>query len=151
MALDFPSSPSTNQTYTDSGKTWTWNGSAWVLSIPSYLSLSGGTVTGDLTLSGTGFLKLPAGTTAQRPASPATGAVRFNSTNLAFEGYNGTAWVPVGGATGGAGNSVFYENDNTVTVNYTLTAGKNAGSFGPITISPGVVVTVPSGARWTIV
>lgn len=42
--------------------------------------------------SSTGGLFLPTGTTAQRPASPATGQIRFNSTTNAVEVYNGTAW-----------------------------------------------------------
>jgi hypothetical protein len=42
--------------------------------------------------SATGGLFLPVGTTAQRPASPATGQIRFNSTTNAVEVYNGTAW-----------------------------------------------------------
>ena len=62
-----------------------------------------GTVTsgGDIIMSGTGSLQLPAGTTAQRPTG-ATGDIRFNSTTAGFEGYNGSAWgelangVPVG-------------------------------------------------------
>lgn len=29
MALDFPNSPSLNDTYTESGRTWQWNGTAW--------------------------------------------------------------------------------------------------------------------------
>jgi hypothetical protein len=56
-----------------------------------------------------------------------------------------------GGATGGSGNEIFYENEKTVTVNYTITSGKNAMSAGPITIADGVVVTVPDGSTWTIV
>jgi hypothetical protein len=31
MALDFPSSPALNDTYTEAGKTWRWNGSGWQL------------------------------------------------------------------------------------------------------------------------
>ena len=31
MALNFPSSPNTNATYSFSGKTWTYNGNAWAL------------------------------------------------------------------------------------------------------------------------
>lgn len=27
--LNFPASPVLNQTYTDNGKTWKWNGTAW--------------------------------------------------------------------------------------------------------------------------
>jgi hypothetical protein len=46
---------------------------------------------------------------------------------------------------------VFIENDQTVTTNYTISAGKNAGTFGPITINGGVTVTVPSGSVWSIV
>ena len=56
-----------------------------------------------------------------------------------------------GGATGATGNYIFYENDQTVTGDYTLNNGKNAGSFGPITISTGVTVTIPTGATWSIV
>ena len=41
---------------------------------------------------GTGAAVLPDGTTGQRPGSPAVGAVRFNSTTTAFEGWDGTAW-----------------------------------------------------------
>jgi hypothetical protein len=31
MAIDFPNSPETNSTHTVGGKTWTWNGTAWVV------------------------------------------------------------------------------------------------------------------------
>jgi fibronectin-binding autotransporter adhesin len=40
----------------------------------------------------TGYFDLPAGTTAQRPASPATGMIRFNTTNTEYEVYDGTEW-----------------------------------------------------------
>ena len=40
----------------------------------------------------TGFLTLPAGTTAQRPGSPANGMVRFNSTLNLLEGYYDGSW-----------------------------------------------------------
>jgi hypothetical protein len=42
-------------------------------------------------------------------------------------------------------------NDNTVTVNYTVPANVNAGSYGPITIVDGITVTVDTDANWTIV
>ena len=47
----------------------------------------------------TGSFPLPAGTTAQRDGSPATGAVRFNSSLTQFEGYTGSAWGSLGGST----------------------------------------------------
>jgi len=46
---------------------------------------------------GTGAMVPPKGTTAQRPVSPITGQFRYNTSIGAFEGYNGSAWVPVGG------------------------------------------------------
>ena len=47
------------------------------------------------TFTGTDGIVIPSGTTAQRPVSPATGTIRFNTTDSRFEGYNGTAWVPI--------------------------------------------------------
>jgi len=55
---------------------------------------------GNASLSATGFFTTAVGTTAQRPGTPVTGMFRFNSSLTKFEGYNGTAWSPVGG--GGA-------------------------------------------------
>ena len=55
------------------------------------------------------------------------------------------------GATGGGSDEIFYENDKTVTADYSITSGKNAMSAGPITIDDGVTVTVPSGSTYTIV
>ena len=58
------------------------------------------------------------------------------------------ASAPVGGAST---NSVFFENDKLVEVHYQITSTKNAMSAGPISISAGIAVTVPSGCSWTIV
>jgi molybdenum cofactor biosynthesis enzyme len=56
-----------------------------------------------------------------------------------------------GGAAGTGNNQVFFQNDLTVTGSYTIPTGKNAGTFGPITVNSGVTVTVPSGSVWTVV
>ena len=56
-----------------------------------------------------------------------------------------------GAQGGGLLNAVFFENDQTVTDDYTITTSKNAGSFGPITIDDGVTVTIPNDSVWTIV
>lgn len=102
--------------------------------------------------SDTGSAKIPAGTTAQRDGSPGAGWLRFNTSLSKFEGWLGAAWGAIGGgATGGGNDAVFVENDQVVTTNYTITAGKNAMSAGPITVNSGVTVTVPSGSVWTIV
>lgn len=106
---------------------------------------------GDVLLSGTGVLDLPVGTTAERPGSPNSGMIRYNSTLGQFEGY-GTAWGTIGGgAKGGGSDDVFYENGQTVTTSYTLTTNKNAVTAGPVSINSGATVTVPSGASWVIV
>lgn len=100
--------------------------------------------------SSTGAAAIPAGTTAQRPTG-AAGSFRFNASLGKFEGHNGTAWGSVGGgATGGGADAVFVENDQVVTTSYTITAGKNAQTAGPITVNSGVTVTVPTGSRWVI-
>lgn len=44
-------------------------------------------------ITSTSALKVPVGTTAQRPATPAQGDIRYNTTTGKFEGYNGTVWV----------------------------------------------------------
>ena len=60
--------------------------------------------------------------------------------------------LPAGAPVGGAStNTVFFENDTAVAVNYQITSGKNAMSAGPIAINAGIAVTVPSGSAWTIV
>ena len=53
--------------------------------------------------------------------------------------------------TGGGSNQAFYLNDITITTNYTIPVGKNAGTFGPVTIDSGIVVTVSSGSYWSVV
>lgn len=71
----------------------------------------------------TGFLQLPSGTTAQRPASPANGMMRYNTTLNVVEMYNGatSTWntvaantytvdvlIAAGGGGGGAGGTPYY-------------------------------------------
>jgi len=110
------------------------------------------TFSGSVELTGTGYIDLPAGTTAQRPGTPNSGMVRFNSTLGQFEGHNGTAWGQLGGgATGGGSDTIFYLNGQTVTQNYTVGATSNAMSAGPITINSGVTVTVESGGNWIVI
>jgi len=56
------------------------------------------TVSGNVTLSGTGFLQLPSGNNStERPGSAAEGMLRWNDTDNIFEGYDGNAWGKIGG------------------------------------------------------
>jgi hypothetical protein len=116
----------------------------------SSTSIIGTTYDSTFEVNATDAIKIPVGTTAQRPVGIA-GQIRYNTTLNRFESYNGTAWGSIGGgATGGGADEVFVENSLTVSTNYTITSGKSASSTGDITINTGVTVTVPSGSRWVI-
>ena len=114
------------------------------------------TMTGDVTMSSTGFLLVPKGTTAQQPGQSnqppaAAGQFRYNSDLNQFEGYT-TSWGAIGGgagATGGGTDEVFLETGQTITTSYSLTAGKNAITVSP-TINNNVEVTVPTDATLVI-
>ena len=66
-------------------------------SLTSVGTLSALTVSGNVSLTGTGYIQLPSGTDAQRPGSPAEGMLRWNDTSNVFEGYDGSAWGAIGG------------------------------------------------------
>lgn len=106
------------------------------------------TAVSDQANSSTGYFDLPVGTTAQRPGSPTSGNMRYNTTTNSFEGYNGTAWGSIGG--GASAGGAIYENTKTISANYTLTTSTNGLSVGPITVASGATVSVGSGQRWVI-
>lgn len=111
-------------------------------------------ITGGTANLATGLLTIPTGTTAQRPSSANVGMFRYNTTTASFEGYGATGWGSIGGgggAKGGGSDAVFYENGQTVTADYTLTANTNAMSAGPITINSGVTITIGNTQSWTII
>jgi hypothetical protein len=99
--------------------------------------------TGDVTFSGFGYVQMPVGATTDRPGTPADGMLRYNSTLDIFEGYINGIWGQVGGtgATGNGADEVFYENNQTITLSYTIPSTKNAMSTGPITLDAGFVGT----------
>jgi hypothetical protein len=90
------------------------------------------------------------------PTSPTTG-VPVSAGSSALVAWNDSTgdFVKVagggGGATGGGNDAIFFENGQTVTTTYTVPATTNAGTFGPVSIDAGVVVTVPSDSSWTVV
>jgi hypothetical protein len=94
-------------------------------------------------------------TGATGPSGGPTGATGITGSTGAtgLSGVNGStgATGPSGGATGSGGDAIFWENDQNVTTNYTISTNKNAMSAGPVTVDSGVVVTIPSGSVWTVV
>jgi len=102
----------------------------------------------DQTNTSTGYFDLPAGTTAQRPGSPATGMIRYNTSTSYFEAYIATGWVFLSSTSydynidylvvaGGAGGG----ND--------IGGGGGAGGYrtaSSFTISGGTTYTVTVGA-----
>jgi hypothetical protein len=115
--------------------------------------LASPTFTGNVIISSTTALRVPVGTTTQRNAysGVANGDIRYNSSSSTFEGYAGGAWGAIGGgATGGGGDSVFYENSLTVTTSYSISANSGAHAVGPLVINSGVTVTVPATSHLVI-
>jgi hypothetical protein len=103
------------------------------------------------TVIGSGGIQLQQWSTATRPAAPISGQMGFNTNLLQCEVFTGSTWTPVGaGATGGGTDHVFYQNGQTITTSYTITAGTSASSTGPITINTGAVITIPTGSKWVI-
>ena len=128
---------------TSTNKLRVYSGSAWNDAVVD----TNGVVT---KTSATGSAELPSGTDGDRDGSPSAGYLRFNTTSTSFEGYDGSAWGAIGGGGGASAGGVIYENGTTIGEDYTLTTGSNGFSVGPITISSGFSVTVPSGQRWVV-
>ena len=69
-------------------------------------------------------------------------AALSNTNNTVFEGnlrVSYTVSVPA-----------FYENDANITMNVTISSGRNAFSAGPVAIANGVFVTIPDGSYWSV-
>ncbi len=136
---------------------WTGNTTAAKIQLHSnYLYISGGSNGIIFRENGTNRWQID-GSGHLRPETDSTYNLGSNSVRVA-NGYFDTLYGDgsnltgiSAGATGGGSDEVFYENDQTVTTNYTITNGKNAMAAGPITINSGVTVTVGSGETLTIV
>ena len=109
-----------------------------------------------LDVQGTDYLKLPVGTTAQRPSVPASGMIRQNSTTGTPEWWDATTsqWLPFsqnagytinylivagggsGGASaaggGGAGGVLTGTSSLTAGVGYTITVGAGGAGVSPV-------------------
>jgi hypothetical protein len=111
---------------------------------PVTLDSSGGTGTTNFSNTQALFLALVNGVTGPTGPGGPTG-----HTGASITGPTG----PTGSIypTGGSPDRIFYENQQTVTANYTVSTSYNAMTAGPITINGGVTVTVPSGSTWTVI
>jgi len=113
----------------------TWSGTA--LAVTGTVAVTGAlTATLDSTFSSTGALSISKGTTGQRP-TPASGMLRFNTTTVEFEGYNGTAWASVGGAA--------LSNDTSTATNvFPLFANATSGTASTLFTSNAKLLYKPS-------
>jgi hypothetical protein len=91
------------------------------------------TVSGNVNLTGTGYLQLPSGTDAERPGetgnpAAAEGMLRWNDQSNVFEGYDGNVWGKIGGgaavqsaapSNANAGDLWYDEDDGRLFIYYT--------------------------------
>mgnify|MGYP006078521443 FL=1 len=115
------------------------SGSDWEVGVGTY-TLSGTTLSRDLVLesSNAGSAITLAGTSDVFCTYPAERAVYRDSSD--------TGVAPQLGATNG-----IFVNNGTVSDSYIIPTNYNAMSAGPVTVSGGVSVTVPSGSKWVVV
>jgi len=99
--------PGSGKAFTVSGSTITFTGAPansapiWIIDVgtgitintPADDSVTAAKLNSALYTASTGAFQLPTGTTAQRPGSPSTGMIRYNSTVSRFEGYDGSNWI----------------------------------------------------------
>lgn len=117
-------------------------------------TLTGGlTVTGNTTLDAslnvnglasfntTSAVKIPVGTTGQRPGTPVAGQMRYNSTLDQAEVYSGTEWKAVGGSPFDASGGVITTIDGYKIHTYTV-----SGTFTPSLTAEGKVEVLVVGA-----
>jgi len=90
----------------------------------------------------TGAASLPTGSTAQRPASPGAGSIRYNSTTGKFEGY-GSAWGNIGGG------AVISNDTSTATTLYPVFASATSGIAETLSTSDSNYLYKPSTGELT--
>jgi hypothetical protein len=112
------------------------NGTNWV---STALPASGVTITDDTSSNATRYVTLTANT------SGTITTVNVSSTKLTFNPSTGVLGASVHSSTNG-----IHINNLTIASSYTIPSGYGGMSTGPITLSSGVAVTVPSGSRWVV-
>jgi phage-related tail fiber protein len=108
-------------------------------------------ITPNPVLPGTAALTIPVGSTAQRPGTPVAGALRFNSSLVKYENYDGTTWKNV--ATENFVSAGYQPLDADLTsisamVSTGLAVNAGAGTWAARTLIPpasGFTITNPDG------
>lgn len=135
----------------------TYAGASGNLTDSANLAFDGSNLTiggqGDLRLAdsaGGEYIALQAPTTvASNVTLTLPGTAGSNGQLLTTDGAGVLSWSTVSSPAQGGGALIV--NTTNATVSYVLPVGSNAFSVGPITVDPGVTITVSAGQRWVVI
>lgn len=118
---------------------------------------SAGTITATLNgsaTSATTATNIAGGTANQLVYQSSAGTTTFATaptTSSTYLSWNGSAFAWAAVSSPAKASGAIIVNNTTVSENYTIAAGTNGYSVGPITIGSGYAITVSSGQRWVVI